>query len=175
MATCCVSDCERPTRSASADLCDTHYMRQRRTGSVFTTRKLSRRPIGHRSVRTDGYVVVKVGPGKADYQLEHRLVAEQMLGRTLATDEQVHHVNGQRADNRPENLVVMTNAEHQRHHHREEWSAVRSSRVTLTCKSCGTEYERKRSRVAESNYCSAACRMPAMREAKRLKALQRKG
>jgi hypothetical protein len=39
---------------------------------------------------------------------------EEMLGRRLRSDEHVHHRNGKRWDNRPENLEVMDARDHAR-------------------------------------------------------------
>lgn len=47
---------------------------------------------------------------------EHRIVAEAKLGRPLEPSEIVHHIDGNKQNNAPENLAVMTQSEHVRIH-----------------------------------------------------------
>lgn len=68
---------------------------------------------GGRSVTQDGYVLVSVADHPYarkhhGYVPEHRLVMEQQLGRHLVKGETVHHINGNRGDNRLENLQLRT-------------------------------------------------------------------
>jgi DNA-binding transcriptional regulator YiaG len=61
-----------------------------------------------------GYVVeVSRIPGKRpEYVMQHRRVASEMAGRALDPGEHVHHINGIKHDNRPENLQILTRGEH---------------------------------------------------------------
>lgn len=78
-----------------------------------------RRAEGRKHVNSQGYVIVGV---PADYPgakrngmygqiLEHRKVMQDFLGRALLPDENVHHLNGVRDDNRPENLELWTRSQ----------------------------------------------------------------
>ncbi len=51
---------------------------------------------------------------KKGWIAEHRLVAERLLNRTLTAEDEVHHINRIRHDNRPENLDVLDGVTHAR-------------------------------------------------------------
>jgi len=94
-------------------------------GSVWQRLKavgVTMRAQGHRRVkrRIDSIGYVCIGRER-----EHRIVAAQMLGRSLEPGESVHHINGVKTDNRSENLrVFKSSREHCRFHSpdRSTWS-----------------------------------------------------
>ena len=60
-------------------------------------------PDGTRRPASTGYVQIKVD---GRWVLEHRHVIEEQIGRSLEPHERVHHKNGRRYDNSPENLEL---------------------------------------------------------------------
>jgi len=82
---------------------------------------------GGRYSRRDGYILSfcpdHPHANARGYVMEHRLVMEAHIGRILNPNETVHHINGDVADNRIENLMRFdSNADHLRWHAKQGWS-----------------------------------------------------
>ena len=98
---------------------------------------------GGRTITEHGYVLIRVGTehSLADvrgYAYEHRVVAERKLGRILADGEIVHHLNGNRQDNRPENIVVVDSIAHhsRKHANRDDLRPLGTENPMVEC-ACG--------------------------------------
>ena len=61
------------------------------------------RAYGTGTINSEGYVRLSINNQMI---LEHRYVMEQSLGRKLLANENVHHINGNKSDNRIENLEL---------------------------------------------------------------------
>lgn len=95
-----------------------HTEESKRKLSEAHTGAKSYRWKGGRKVTKDGYVMLlmpdhpnaytetdsKTGKVRTRYVFEHRVVVSERLGRPLDRFDVIHHINGIRDDNRPENL-----------------------------------------------------------------------
>jgi len=70
------------------------------------------KPVGARRLLSTGYVQIKTP--RQGWMFEHRYVMQESLGRKLTREEEVHHRNGQRDDNRLENLAIVPRRKHER-------------------------------------------------------------
>ena len=98
---CSVDGCGR--EYSAKGFCHKHYRRWKTHGDPNVTLR------SNAGWRNKGGYRVKYLNGKSVY--EHRLVMEEYIGRKLFDHENIHHKNGDRSDNRIENLELWSKSQ----------------------------------------------------------------
>lgn len=127
---CKIDDC---TSSAESwGMCGKHYMRTKRYGDANYVTPEEIRRANNRTAQ-----IASSNPKKSTYKKlhgkhEHRVIAEQKIGRALLSNEHVHHIDGDKHNNHPNNLEVLLHSEHARLHAKDVACGEKSHRAKLT-------------------------------------------
>ena len=110
---CKVPECSYPIANRIEGYCHIHLQRFFRYGSPIAGQAFPY-TVHRRKVKKRGWLVRQPPNGK--WEVEHRSIMEQILGRSLTPGEVVHHKDSNVFNNNPENLQIMMRKEHQNLH-----------------------------------------------------------
>ena len=108
------------------------------------------RPRGSGSITREGYVRLHSG---RRFALLHRLVMERVVGRRLLPGESVHHRDGNKLNNTPENLQLLANSVHTSLHRS-------ATPLVAYCRQCGRPFRAVTQSTGKPQRC-CSCRCHA--------------
>jgi hypothetical protein len=108
---CTGPGCERTAVRYRRTLCGSHGAQKDRGANLTELRPYSPGTWGPWQLHSGYRRRERTGPHGKEFQIEHRMVVEQSLGRALLPKENVHHKNGVRNDNRLENLELWSTSQ----------------------------------------------------------------
>lgn len=112
------------TSKGAKGMCGMHAARVRRYGDPNYITPEAQRRERNRDAQLQRFAEVKPDTyRKLHGKHIHRVIAEQMIGRPLVKGEIVHHIDGNKHNNDPSNLQVMTQSEHMKLHRAEMMKA----------------------------------------------------
>jgi hypothetical protein len=112
---CIIEGCCKPVKYNK--MCGMHAQRVRRYGDPHYVTPEQQRRANNRAAQLARFDSVKPNTYRKRHgRHEHRVIAEQMIGRFLLPGEIVHHIDGNKQNNHPSNLQVMTQDHHLREH-----------------------------------------------------------
>lgn len=148
MRSCSINKCNN--KHLASGYCNKHYRKYKKYGDP--NYRVRRSP-GEGTYQA-GYKIITVNGKQIK---EHRLIAEEHLGRKLKPfpKEVVHHINGNKLDNRIENLEIIEQSSHVRKHIKKHFVVNGKKK----CSKCLSELPEKKFRISikKYNYRSPVC------------------
>jgi len=116
---CKIKGCKNILKKQDGTVCGAHRLRFMRHGNYDISPNWPNLKKGKAMITPLGYMRININGKRV---LQHRHIMEKFIGRKLKKGERIHHNNGNKTDNRIENLQLFSsNAEHMKTAHRVMW------------------------------------------------------